>query len=548
MKAITFKTFERVHSWTGLLAGLALFIAFYAGAFTMFHEQTEHWQALPQPQAAAESHERAWTDANQLLQSVTKQYPEARTEVGLTLPHGELTEVQAWWFDGKVWQYRTPEQMTSATPTAASADEEESTDLAHFIYGLHYSLGIPIVGIYLMGVVSIIYGLALVTGLILYLPGFTKDLFALRVGRNLKRLWQDAHNVIGVLSLPFHVMFAITGAIFCLSAVLVSALNFVVFKGELVDAFGRATGFSDVVEPRGIPAATMLTPQEAVERAREAVRQKGGEDFDAAYVRYKQYGDQAAIVEAMGDSEGALASYGGVALSAVDGRVLNMQTAGARDANHATYSALFGLHFGHYGKLTLRWVYFVLGLSGAFLFYSGNLLWVESRRNRRGPTQTQGSYVMARSTVGVCLGTCVGVSATFIATLIAGAFGMKSNGVVAPVFFTVLAASVAWAFYRMPSRAAADLLAAAAIATAAVPAIELTLVALGLRPSYFAAGSVSFAVAIVALLLATGFGLLARATARRAANGDPNSVWTGARPRTRPQSSPRVLEPSAENR
>jgi uncharacterized iron-regulated membrane protein len=544
VKAITFKTFERVHSWTGLLAGLALFIAFYAGAFTMFHEQTEHWQSPPH---AVESRERAWADAQALVASVTKQYPEARAEVGLTLPHGDSNEVQAWWFDGKVWQYRTPEQMQSTAPAVAAGGDEESTDLAHFIYGLHYSLGIPTFGIYLMGVVSIIYGLALVTGVILYLPSFTKDLFALRAGRNLKRLWQDAHNVIGVLSLPFHVMFAITGAIFCLASVLVAALNFVVFKGELVDAFGRATGFSEVVQPRGVPAASMLTPQAAVERAREAVQQKGGEEFDAAYVRYKQYGDEAAVVEAMGDSDGALASYGGVAMSAVDGRVLNMQAAGARDANHATYSTLFGLHFGHYGQFTLRWVYFVLGLSGAFLFYSGNLLWVESRRNRRGTTQTRGSFVMARATVGVCLGTCLGVSATFIATLIAAAVGLKSNGIVAPVYFTVLAVSVGWAFYRMPSRAAADLLTASAVATAAVPVIELALAVLGLRPSFFALGSVSLAVAIVALLLATGFGLLARATARRAANGDPNSVWTGARSRTSPQPSPRVLEASPEN-
>ena len=36
----------------------------------------------------------------------------------------------------------------------------------------------------------------------------------LRPGRNLKRFWQDAHNVIGVLSLPMHVMFAVTGAMF----------------------------------------------------------------------------------------------------------------------------------------------------------------------------------------------------------------------------------------------------------------------------------------------------------------------------------------------
>ena len=35
----------------------------------------------------------------------------------------------------------------------------------------------------------------------------------------------------------------------------------------------------------------------------------------------------------------------------------------------------------------MRWVYFVFGLSGAFLFYSGNLLWVEKRRRTRSATK-----------------------------------------------------------------------------------------------------------------------------------------------------------------
>ena len=37
MKASTVRTFTVVHTWTGLMAGFALFVAFYAGALTVFH-------------------------------------------------------------------------------------------------------------------------------------------------------------------------------------------------------------------------------------------------------------------------------------------------------------------------------------------------------------------------------------------------------------------------------------------------------------------------------------------------------------------------------
>jgi uncharacterized iron-regulated membrane protein len=253
MKAATFKLFERVHSWTGLLAGLALFIAFYAGAFTVFHEPIEHWQhfgsAAPRDVAA---------EAQSLIQSVTARYSDARKEVGVTIPATPDGEVVAYWYDGKNWQERMAEQMGSPSPPAANA-APEGADLAHFIYDLHYTLAIPEVGIYLMGVVSVIYLLALITGVILYLPGLTKDLFALRVGKNLKRLWQDAHNVIGVLSLPFHIIFAVTGAIFCLSTLVVLLFNSLVFKGQLNGALERATGLIDYVEPRGAAAEAAIS-------------------------------------------------------------------------------------------------------------------------------------------------------------------------------------------------------------------------------------------------------------------------------------------------
>lgn len=54
-----------------------------------------------------------------------------------------------------------------------------------------------------MGIVSILYAVALVSGVIVLLPSLIKDLFALRLGANLKRMWLDAHNVVGIVSLPF---------------------------------------------------------------------------------------------------------------------------------------------------------------------------------------------------------------------------------------------------------------------------------------------------------------------------------------------------------
>src|SRR3546814_1010216 len=101
-----------------------------------------------------------------------------------------------------------------------------------------------------MGLVSLLYGLALLSGVVIHLPRLLQNLFALRPGRNLKQFWQDAHNVVGVLSLPMHVMFAITGVLLCLLPVLMPTLTPLVYEGKRMAAVPAATDTAPVLAIR----------------------------------------------------------------------------------------------------------------------------------------------------------------------------------------------------------------------------------------------------------------------------------------------------------
>ena len=41
------------------------------------------------------------------------------------------------------------------------------------------------------------------------------------------------------------------------------------------------------------------------------------------------------------------------------------------------------LHFGDFGGLALKWLYFFLGMTPAFLSISGTLIWLDARQQRR---------------------------------------------------------------------------------------------------------------------------------------------------------------------
>lgn len=520
LRSATLRTFTAVHTWTGLVAGFALFVAFYAGAITVFHHDLPAWQS----RAVAEQPVQPLDEAQRLLDGVLQRHPEARAHVGMLFPGVESPQSSAYWQDASgTWLYATVDDLDgSPKPPQAGLPE--------LLNELHYSLGLPIVGTWLMGLVSLLYGMALLSGVVIHLPRLLQNLFALRPGRNLKQFWQDAHNVVGVLSLPMHVMFAITGALLCLLFVLMTALDPLVYDGKLMAAAPAAMDTAPVRSAAGVeaPAGSL-----AMWRARsiEVARARDIDDFEPSYLKLANAGDRNAVVEVTGESSRSLGPLGSVALDANTGELLATQLPGGRDANHATLAATYALHFGEYGNALVPWLYFVLGVGGAFLFYSGNLLWIESRRKRRQQAQGRAQVNMARATVGICIGFCVAVSAAFVAAQAFEALvPAHVDAGIRWTCFATWAACAAWAAVRTPARAVRELLWLAAAVTIAIPVAHG--LATGMWPWTSAVGGhwAPFWVDAVALAMAFVFARLARASSRRAREGEPNSVWADPLP------------------
>lgn len=514
MKAATLRTFQTVHTWTGLIAGFALFIAFYAGALTVFHADIAAWQNPPW-----RNEEDADVSLAMLIGRLVAEHPGTKGDFGIVLPSDASHAAYAYWQEDNQARFATYGNMASP-----SDDEGHAGSLADFIYALHDSLGLPVVGMYLMGIVSLLYGLALLSGVVIHLPRLLGDLFALRVGHNLKRLWQDAHNAIGVVSLPFHIIFAVTGSLLCLFTLLLAALNGLAFNGKLYEAYAQAINTAPPRAPSHV-AATMLPPDKLIERARQAASAGNVSSFEPDYLHYMHYGDRHAVIEVRGLSQHTLGTYGTVALSAVDGSVLAMHVGNTHTINGISNSVLYALHFGSFGGRIVQWLYFALGLAGAFLFYSGNLLWIESRRKRRHIDQPRRTRVMARATVGICIGACLGISGAFVATWVAMHLGVDAAWPQRVACHGLFLGACAYACIRPIPRVVVELLLATAILTIGVAFADLIcnarMLVRGPSPQYYSV----FGVDLTALCLGLAFMAFARAAARRARRGDPHSVW-----------------------
>lgn len=536
MRADFVRNYKSVHTWTGILSGLALFIAFYAGALTVFKEPLLRWSTPPsailQPVPLdAVQPLIAQTLATQpaALRGVT-----LKVENGQAIPRLEwkVRDPQADDHDDRNTHFYT---ATLAADGSVQVREEHPSQLVEFIDVLHRVVGLPAdIDPYrwIMGVVAALYFVALVSGVIVLLPSLVKDFFALRVGKNLKRMWLDAHNVVGIVSLPFHIVMALSAVVFAYHDQIYAVQDRMIHQGQWTQPPAAPQG-----KPGNAPArnpADMLLPSQLVQIVRQAAP-----GFEPNGLQYTQATGPRPMVRVWGKDPQAVsprAMGGFAALDPYSGKLLSTDyLSGQQSTPNLFISSFFALHMASFGGTAVSWLYFLLGLAGAWLFYGGNLLWVEARRKaqRKGgamPTQRRDTAIMAAATVGVCLGCVAGLSLTLAAAKwLPGRVADLAAWHVG-IYYSVFLASVAWAFWRGAARAAAPLVWLAAGCTLAIPLS--TLLGWLLPASGVWADSATLGVDATALAGSLALAWMARATARRTHHGPADSVWAIPQPST----------------
>lgn len=476
MRADIIRTYKEVHGWVGILSGLALFICFYAGAITMFEPQIERW-AAPATQLAAPP---SLSDTPRLVAATLAAHPEAAARYQIHILTGPDEPARMTW-------QSTPEKGEHQEDAVSYASSlrpdgtlqvirEERSPVAHFIDVLHQQAGLPLdheLAMPIVGVISLLYVVALTSGVIILLPSLIKDLFAMRIGKNVKRMWLDLHNVLGIFSLPFHIVMAFTAVVFALHDPFYAVQDKIIYGGNIRQMFeaGEHPAPSVPID------AEILTPMQII----HAVAQEAP-GFSVAILEYFRNKQGVIKLRISGTDHryGLRApTFGFAEVDPYSGKIISADyMPGKQDGWYATVTSFFALHFGNYGGMAVRWGYFFLGLAGALSFYTGNLLWIESRRRKEcGATtvvQTRASRNLAALTVGGALGTVAGISLTLAAAKWLPGKVMDMAAWHSDIFYLTLLASLIWAGLRGAARSGWELLLFSASVTALIPVSSIT--------------------------------------------------------------------------
>jgi uncharacterized iron-regulated membrane protein len=425
-----FTRFWDVHAWAGVIGGLVLYLMFLTGSITLFHEQVAVWEEpLAQRIQVSDMSLQATLERGLAAAGPT------RGEVWFHPPRAEygtarLTYQSA---DADTWK-------TAWIDTHRGALVPERERLSSFLYSIHF-LWHDATGnwlYYAAGALAAALLLALVTGVLIHLKDMVRQFHQFRPDRSRRVLWSDMHKVLGVMGLPFQLMYAYTGAFIVLGPLVLSAFTSPVFGGDRQRA--EAVAWSSASDLPAVPGAraNVLLLDDLVARARAIAPTLRPEA-----IAIMHHGHENGVARVHGMMAGTPGMHGDVYLRQLDGKCLHLSSPSTEGSAGAIRRWLLGLHYAYFGGLVARFLFFALGLATCVTVLTGNWIWLARREARR---MNAGNRVLARLTTGFGVGTPLAVAAMFLVSRLLPLEWSARGSAEELTFMGVLSICLAWSF------------------------------------------------------------------------------------------------------
>ncbi|MFK3888189.1 PepSY domain-containing protein [Sphingomonas sp. NPDC079357] len=492
-----------IHSWLGLLAGWILFAMFLTGTASYFRPEITRWMQPELPMNRTAPADAAQTAVTSLSRDgITDQQwfiqlPNDRdvvTRVYATPKHDTPDAGPA------KRRKRAAEQVLDPA-TGAPVHARETRGGEHF-YRFHFQLQLPHPwGRWLAGICAMFMLAAIISGVVTHKRIFA-DFFTLRWNKG-QRSWLDAHNVSAVLALPYHAVITYTGL---LTLVLMYLPYPIAINYKQPLDFGReAYGLPRDAEASGRGAS--LVPIAPLVRDAEARLR-----MPAARVLVQQPGDAAAIVAVSGAADTRLnARAGTVVYSGATGALL--QSPSGTGAAVSTAGVMLGLHIAHFAAPALRWVLFLLGLTGAAMVGTGLLLWTAARR-KPGMAPIFGLRLVERLNIATIAGLPLGMGAFLLSNRVIPAAAEGRADVEVATMFYVWGVAAVLQSLRPAKQAWAILFATGSVVYLAIPMANALTTSRGLLASWRAGDGLFMGFDLAMLGIAALLGIAAWRAAR----------------------------------
>ena len=424
-----------LHTWFGLVLGHVLIVVFFFGALSVFDREIDRW-AIPQTRFTPQpmpSFDSVLAPIFQRMGPSADELDAARQRLdgvkGATLPAHFVPMNWAAYTTHRdpvlalytEYALPNPDDPDDHVNGEATVDPRNGQLLpgnplkvgSEFFYPMHYALNLTWkeLGSWIVGLAGLVMLAALVSGVVIHRRIF-REFFTFRPRKHLQRSTLDLHNLTGVVALPFHFMFALTGLTIFAGVYFPVSETLLKPQAQLA-AVAEVQARKLAFKPAGVPAPLASVDAMVVEaRRRWAARGMPGE---VGYLFVNHVGDRNSYVSVFRAGDDRVTRVGQpIHFEGTTGRVLLEEAPPSAVASVNDF--LTGLHLQHFRHWLLRWFYVFGGLSGCICIATGFVFFVEKRKRQHAKAGAGGARWADATAVATVMGMLLATLAMLVAT------------------------------------------------------------------------------------------------------------------------------------
>lgn len=366
MKSTTIRRWSFIHTWTSLICTVFLLMLALTGLPLIFHHEIDHLLG-DAPELREMPADTPRLDLQQLVRAAEVHRPgEVMQYFGWDEedPNGVLTIMAR---TAGTEPNSSHTFMLDARTGEAVETPSANGGLMMFILRLHVDLFAGLPGKLLLAFMGLLFVLAIVSGVVLYLPFMRRLEFAtVRHDKSTRLRWLDLHNLIGVVTLTWALVVGVTGVISACADLLIAAW--------------RNDSLSAMIEPyRDAPPLTRLAPASRLLEIASEVAPGMQPDFIAfPGTRFSSEHHYAVFMEGSTHLTSHLLTP-----VLIDASTLEVTAVAERPWYMDAMGMSQPLHFGDYGGMPMKILWATLDLLTIVVLCSGLYLWIVRHRTTR---------------------------------------------------------------------------------------------------------------------------------------------------------------------
>ncbi|MEM6806099.1 MAG: PepSY-associated TM helix domain-containing protein, partial [Bacteroidota bacterium] len=361
-----------IHNWVGLYAGVVIAVLSVTGVLALFKVEID--EAINAKYFKISSVERPTSfhsDVPDLIDSLKCEYGESNFGgISPSLDKSKNWKAHFAVTDGIPF-FNTYSYEVFFNPYTAKVvgTRDFFKTFAHYIRHLHVRLFNGLLGRWWVGFAGLALLISTVTGMIIY-GGFMKRQFfgAIR-NKNLRVKSADYHKVIGMTTLLFNLMIAITGTWLGIQFLIQPILQV-----KSPKQFKRTE--KPISKEEDI--AYKVDYIQAFEASRELFP-----DLDPRYIAYSKDGSRTLTIRGNVPKAAYQNNINYVVLDKEDYRELGRYDIRGKSLGDKAYYAQEGLHYGDFGGIWVKLIYSFFGLTSGVLSILGFVLYLERTKSKQ---------------------------------------------------------------------------------------------------------------------------------------------------------------------